>query len=69
MNIETISINMMAKHMNHATTSGVTKIQLDKKNMYAEVLKYIDDHCNKNGFEVLNFAVDGNAHYYALVKK
>lgn len=60
---------MMAKHMTHATTSGVTKIELDKKDMYSEVLKYIEDHCNKNGFEVLNFIGDGKTHYYCLIKK
>ena len=69
MQVETVSINMLAKHMTHATAKDVTKIELDKKNMYPQVLTYINDYCNKNGFEVLNFIADGNAHYYCLVKK
>ena len=69
MQVELISINMMGKYMNNGTASGVSKIHLDKKNMFPEALAYIEKHCNSNGFEVLNFAIDGNAYYYTLIKK
>jgi len=69
MKIELISINMMGKYLNHGTSAGITKVDLDKKNMFPQALQYIEDHCNKNGFEVLNFAIDGRAYYYTLVKK
>ena len=69
MQIEMISINVLASHLNHATGSGVTQVKLNKKTMYPEAIKYVEEHCNKNGFEVLNFIGDGNAHYYCLVKK
>ncbi|KKK43048.1 hypothetical protein LCGC14_0803510 [marine sediment metagenome] len=69
MQVELISINVMGKYMSHGTATGVTKIQLDKKNMFPEALAYIEKHCNKNGFEVLNFAIDGNVYYYTLIKK
>ena len=68
MQIEIISINLLTKRLNHGTRSGVETVALNKKTVLPEALAYIEDYCNKSGFQVKNFAADGSVYYYSLIK-
>jgi len=69
MKLETISLNILRHSLNHGTSSGVTKMELEKKNIFPATMKYIEDYCTKNGFEIINVSVEGNIYIYHLMKK
>ncbi len=69
MKIELIIVKFLNHSLTHDSASGSKTIELDKKTMMVDALKYIEDYCNEMGFEVLTPFMEGSACYYHLVKK
>ena len=69
MKLEQITISLMGHYLNHISTSEAKRIDLDKKTMMIDALKYIEDYCTKSGFELLAPTIEGSIYTYHLVKK
>ncbi|MHA1932115.1 MAG: hypothetical protein ACW96X_06220 [Promethearchaeota archaeon] len=68
MKIETITINLMNHTMYHAKSSGIDKMELEKKGFFSAALGYIEEHCTKNGFDIVNVHGSNNR-VYELIKR
>ena len=71
MKIETISVNMLTRSMYHAKSSGIETTKYDKKEggFYHKILGYIEDHCTKNGFEIINVHGSDRMYIFHLVQQ
>ena len=70
MKIETISVNLLSRTMYHTKSSGIDTIKYDKKEggFYHKILAYIEDHCTKNGFEIINVHGSDRIYIFHLVQ-
>jgi len=68
MKVEYISVNLLARRMTHAKSSGVETTKYEKASFSPNVLAYIEDYITKNGFEIINVYGD-NLMVYHLVKR
>ncbi len=69
MKLETITINMMARTLGHLSSSDYKKVEYEKKGLGPNILKYVEDYCTKNGFEILFAETSGNIRIYHLIKR
>lgn len=69
MKLEQITVNLAAQYLNHISTSEAKRVDLNKKSVMVDALKYIEDYCTKNGFELLSPMIIGSTYTYHLVKK
>lgn len=69
MKLEQINVNFLTHTLTHTSASEVKTITLNKKSMNLESLKYIEDYCNKTGFELLAPMIETSVFVYHLVKK
>jgi hypothetical protein len=69
MKVEQISVNFLTHTLVHNFTSEAKKIELNKKSMVQDVLKYLEDYCTRNEFELLPPMIEGSFYIYHLVKK
>ena len=69
--VETISINILARKMYHAKSSGINTTEYPKKEggFYHKVLAYIEEHCTKNGFEIINVHGSDRMYIFHLVQQ
>ena len=68
MKVETISVNIMSKTIGHASSTEVKSMKLDKTDFFPKYLAYIEDHCTKNGFDIINVSGE-NTRIYHLIKR
>jgi len=54
--------------MYHAKSSGIDKMELEKKGFFSAALGYIEEHCTKNGFDIVNVHGSNNR-VYELIKR
>jgi hypothetical protein len=66
--VEYISVNLLARSMTHAKSSGVETTKYEKKGFFPKVLAYIEDYITKNGFDIINVHGD-NLLIYHLIKR
>ena len=69
MEINTISVNMLARTLYHANTSEVKTIKYEKEKFYSKVLVYIEEFMNKNGFELINVHGSDRIYIFHLIKR
>ena len=69
MKLEQINISFITHTLTHTSTSEVNKIDLNKKSAVQDALKYIEDYCTRNEFELLPPMIEGSFYIYHLVKK
>jgi hypothetical protein len=69
MEINTISVNMMARVLYHANRSEVKTIKYEKEKFYSNVLAYIEDFMNKNGFDLVNVHGSDRMYIFHLIKR
>ncbi len=69
MKIEVITLDFIKHSIVHVSSSGSKTIELDKKTLLADAMKYIENYCSEMGFEVLAPLRDATAYVYHLVKK
>jgi len=70
MKIETITINLMNHTMYHAKSSGIDKMELEKKGFFSAAIGFIEEYCTKNGFDIINVhSPSSNSRTYELIKR
>ena len=69
MQLETLTINMMQRTLGHLTSSGYESIKFDKDGFGPATLKYVEDMCNKDGYELFHAETNGNFRIYYMIKK
>ena len=71
MKIELMNINFYLKKLEHVSSSGIKDLKMknNKIDSLPEILAYIEDYVEQNGFEVLNAAPAGNNLQIFLIKK
>ena len=68
MKVEYITVNLLARSMTHAKSSGIETTKFEKKSFTPKILAYIEDYITKNGFEIINVYGD-NLMVYHLIKR
>ena len=69
MKLETITINMMQHTLSHLSSTDYNKVEFEKKGFGPGIMKYVEDYCTKNGFEIINAETPNNMRIYHLIKK
>ena len=69
MEINTISVNILAHALYHANRTEVKTIKYEKEKFYSNVLAYIEDFMNKNGFELINVHGSDRIYIFHLIKR
>ncbi|MFW9773278.1 MAG: hypothetical protein ACFFBY_11865 [Promethearchaeota archaeon] len=70
MKIETITINLLAHSMSHASSSGVKTLKFEKKKgFYQEFLTYVEDYMTENGFDLVNVHGSEQMYVFHLIKR
>ncbi len=69
MKLELIIVSYVNHNITHITASGSKTIELDKKTMGVESIRYIEGYCNEMGFDLLAPHVESSLYIYHLVKK
>lgn len=69
MKIETISINLLAHSLSHASSSEVKKVEFEKKGFYQNALAYIEEHMTKNGLDLVNVHGSEQMYVFHLIKR
>ncbi len=69
MKIERILIHAGMGTLHHTDSQGDKEIRIDKKNCVAEGLRYIEEYCTKNGFELFDTFTGQSGIFFTLVKK
>ena len=69
MEINTISLNILARSLHHANTSEVKTIKYEKEKFYSKALTYIEDFMNKNGFDLVNVHGSDRVYIFHLIKR
>jgi uncharacterized membrane protein YqiK len=67
--INTISVNILTHTLYHANRTEVKTIKYDKEKFYSNVLAYIEDFMNKNGFELINVHGSDRIYIFHLIKR
>jgi len=67
--IDTISINLLAHSLSHASSLGVKKIDFEKKGFYQQALAYIEDYMTKNGYDLVNVHGSEQMYVFHLIKR
>ncbi|MFW9864703.1 MAG: hypothetical protein ACFFEN_01265 [Candidatus Thorarchaeota archaeon] len=68
MKVEYIAVNLLARTMTHAKSTGVETTKYEKKSFSTNILAYIEDYITKNGFDIINVYGD-NLMFYHLIKR
>ena len=68
MKVEAITINLLNHTLYHAKSSGIDKMELEKKGFFSSALGYIEEYCTKNGFDIVNVHGSNNR-VYELIKR
>jgi len=69
MKIDTISINLLAHSLSHASSTEVNTMKFDKKGFYTEALAYIENYMTKNGYDLVNVAGSETVYVFHLIKR
>ena len=69
MKIDTISINLLAHSLSHASSSGVKTMKFEKKGFYQEALTYMEDYMTKNGYDLVNVHGSEQIYVFHLIKR
>ena len=69
MKVEIITLNLLARRLSHATSSGASTKEFDKKTFYPNALAYIEDHMTKNEMELVNVHRSDQMYAYHLIKR
>ncbi|MFX0058474.1 MAG: hypothetical protein ACFE85_11755 [Candidatus Hodarchaeota archaeon] len=69
MKIDTISINLLAHSLSHASSLEVKKIEFEKKGFYQKALAYIEDYMTKNGYDLVNVHGSEQMYVFHLIKR
>ena len=69
MKIDTISINLLARSLSHASSTEVKTMKLDKKGFYSEALTYIENYMTNNGYDLVNVAGSETVYVFHLIKR
>ena len=69
MKLESITINILRRSLTHLRSSGMTKAEFDKKDFGPEIMKYAEEYCTKNGFDIINCETHSNMRVYHLIKR
>lgn len=69
MKIETITINLLARSMSHASSSGVKTVKFEKKGFYQEFLTYVEDYMTKKGYDLVNVHGSEQMYIFHIIKK
>ena len=69
MEINTISINILARSLSHANSSEVKTIKYEKEKFYSNVLAYIENFMTKNGFDLVNVHGSDRVYVFHLIKR
>jgi len=59
----------MGRYLSHASSTGVNRVEFEKKKFYQNVLKYIEDHMTENGFDLVNVSGAEQVYVFHLVKR
>ncbi|MFX0075941.1 MAG: hypothetical protein ACFE96_10895 [Candidatus Hermodarchaeota archaeon] len=69
MEINTITVNILAHAIYHANTTEVKTIKYEKEKFYPKALAYIEEFMNKNEFELINVHGSDRVYIFHLVKQ
>ena len=69
MEINTISINLLARSISHANSTEVKSMKWEKEKFYSRALAYIEDFMNKNGFDLINVHGSDRVYVFHLIKR
>ncbi len=69
MKIDTITINLLARSLSHASSTEVKSMKFDKKGFYSEALAYIENYATKNGYDLVNVAGSDTVYAFHLIKR
>jgi hypothetical protein len=69
MKLEQISVNLSQHSLTHLSSSELKKVKFDKDGFGPGFMKYVEDYCSENGFEIINAETAGITRNYHLVKK
>jgi len=69
MKIDTISINLLARSLSHASSTEVNTIKKKKKGFYSKALAYIENYATKNGYDLVNVAGSETLYVFHLIKQ
>jgi len=69
MEINTISINLLARSISHANSTEVKSMKWEKEKFYSRALAYIEDFMNKNGFDLVNVHGSDRVYVFHLIKR
>lgn len=69
MEINTISVNMLARTIYHANRLEVKTMKYEKEKFYSKALAYIEDFMNKNGFDLVNVHGSDRLYIFHLIKR
>ena len=69
MKIDTISINLLARSLSHASSTEVKTMKFDKKGFYSEALAYIETYMSKSGYDLVNVAGSDTMYVFHLIKR
>ncbi|MFX1494973.1 MAG: hypothetical protein ACFFBZ_11875 [Promethearchaeota archaeon] len=69
MKIDTITINLLARSMSHASSSEVKTMKFEKKGFYQNVLAYIEDYMTKNSYDLVNVHGSEQMYVFHLIKR
>ena len=69
MKIDTISINLLGRSLNHASSTEVKTMKFDKKGFYSKALAYIENYATKNGYDLVNVAGSEILYVFHLIKR
>jgi len=67
--INTISINLLARSISHANSTEVKSMKWEKEKFYSRALAYIEDFMNKNGFDLINVHGSDRVYVFHLIKR
>ena len=69
MKIDTITINLLARSMSHASSSEVKSMKFEKKGFYQNALTYIEDYMTKNGYDLVNVHGSEQMYVFHLIQR
>jgi len=67
--IDTITINLLARSLSHASSTEVKTMKFDKKGFYSAALAYIENYATKNGYDLVNVAGSDTMYVFHLIKR
>ncbi len=69
MKLELIAVNLTARTLSHIDSSKMKKVEFKKDGFDPAFIRYVEDYCTENGFEIVNAETAGIVRNYHLIKK